>query len=42
MLELHRRIGARTIVEAHRLDDALAAYERVATGAAFLRAVLVP
>jgi dehydrogenase len=42
MLELHRRIGARTIVEAYRLDDALAAYDRVATGAAFLRAVLVP
>jgi hypothetical protein len=41
-LELHRRAGARTIVEPHRLEDAVAAYERVATGTAFMRAVLVP
>lgn len=41
-LELHRRSGARTVVERHSLEDALAAYERVASGAAFLRAVLVP
>jgi len=42
VLELHRRAHARTIVESHRLEDALTAYERVAAGTAFMRAVLVP
>lgn len=42
VLELHERTGARTIVEAYRLDEALRAFGRVASGAARFRAVLVP
>lgn len=42
VLELHQRSGSRVIVEEYELDDAVAAFERVRTGAARFRAVLVP
>ena len=42
VLELHTRSKSRVIVEEYALDDAVAAFERVRTGAARFRAVLVP
>src|SRR5262249_20577598 len=42
VLELHARAGARTIVEPYPLSQALDAYERVETGQARFRAVIVP
>jgi D-arabinose 1-dehydrogenase-like Zn-dependent alcohol dehydrogenase len=42
VLELHQRSRSRVIVEDYPLDDALAAFERVRTGEARFRAVLVP
>jgi D-arabinose 1-dehydrogenase-like Zn-dependent alcohol dehydrogenase len=42
VLELHSRVGARTIVERYGLDEAPTAYAKVASGEARFRAVLVP
>lgn len=42
VLELHRRCRAKTIVETYSLDDALSAFDRVVSGEATFRAVLVP
>jgi D-arabinose 1-dehydrogenase-like Zn-dependent alcohol dehydrogenase len=42
VLELHRRCGAKTVVETYPLDDALTAFDRVVSGEAMFRAVLVP
>ena len=42
VLELHRRARVKTLVETYSLDEALTAYERVASGTARFRAVLVP
>lgn len=42
VLELHHRSKARVLVEEYGMDDALVAFERVRSGRARFRAVLVP
>ena len=42
VVELHRRVRAKTIVETYSLDEAPTALERVESGTARFRAVLVP
>jgi D-arabinose 1-dehydrogenase-like Zn-dependent alcohol dehydrogenase len=42
VLALHLRCGAKTVTETYSLDEAHSAFERVASGRATFRAVLVP